>query len=189
MMRPIISLCAAALVLAGCATAPDPHDPARSGHSAALVNRLGWTHALSGKADGMRTSWPLAALEEAGRREYFPLAQVKQCEGEICRWGIVKARRWVGPVHYVEGGVALEFELALNVDRRQEVRRPEQDLAMAIPADVSTLRAERLVKRALVLEYGKVHRIELDFGITYDICVQRLDAAGQPLTACAIAYD
>jgi hypothetical protein len=189
-MRHLIALCAAALLLAGCATRLDPNDPARAGQSVSFVNSLGWTHALSGKPDGMRTAWPLDAMRSEALTEEFPLAQVKQCDatGAICRWGIVKARRTAGPARFVPGGVALELELAVNVDRHQEVRRPDLKLAMSIPVDVSALRSERVVKRALVLEYGIVHQIELDYGISFKACVQRLDAARQPVDQCAIAY-
>jgi hypothetical protein len=185
-MRHLIALCAAALLLAGCATRLDPNDPARAGQSVSFVNSLGWNHALT----GMSTAWPLEPMRSEPATEEFPLAQVKQCDstGTICRWGIVKARRTAGPARFVPGGVALELELAVNVDRHQEVRRPGQQLAMSIPADVSALRSERLVKRALVLEYGIVHQIELDYGISFKACVQRLDAARQPVEQCAIDY-
>ncbi len=188
-MRPLISLCAAVLLLAGCATRLDPHDPARAGQSVSFVNSLSWTHALTGKPDGMRTAWPLDTMRSEPATEPFPLTQVKQCDSAgICRWGIVKARRTAGPARFVPGGVALEIEVAVNVDRHQEMRRPELQLAMSIPVDVSALRSDRLVKRALVLEYGIVHHIELDYGISFKACVQRLDAARQPVDQCAIEY-
>lgn len=188
-MRPLISLAVAVLLsLAGCASRPGPNDPARSQQTVTLVNSLTWTNAMSGKPDGLRSAWPLAELER--HTERFPLAQVKRCDEALgtCSWGVLRAQRTLGKPAYVPGGVALELEVMVDVDRTQEVRRPEQNVAMTIPADVSALRARRDVKQALVLEYGKVHHIDFDFGIGFDVCLLRLDAARQPVDKCEIPY-
>lgn len=187
-MRPFISFTVAALLaLAGCAAMPGPHDPARAGHTASLVNSLSWTNAVSDKPDALRTAWPLGGL--AGHAEQFPLAQVKQCDAAgVCSWGVLKARRTLSAPRYVEGGVALEVELGLDVDRRHEALQGGEQVAMAIPADVPALTAKRTVRRSLVLQYGRVHRINLDFGIGYALCAQRLDAAGKPLDSCEIPF-
>lgn len=187
-MRVFISLPAAALVLlAGCAARPGQHDPVRNNQTVSLVNSLSWTNALTGKADAMRTSWPLARLKH--HTERFPLAQVKRCDAEgACSWGVLNAQRTIGPASFVAGGVALEVEVTFDVDRRQEVRHGGERMGMAIPADVSALRARRTMRQAVVLEYGKVHHIGFDFGIGYHLCVQRLNAARKPVDDCEIPY-
>lgn len=187
-MRPSISTIAAALLaLAGCATVPDPHDPARAGHTVSLVNSLSWTNAVSDKPDALRTAWPLSGL--AGHTEQFPLAQVKQCDAAgVCGWGVLKAQRTLSAPRYVEGGVAVDVELGLDVDRRHEALQGGEKVAMAIPADVAALTAKRTVRKSVLLQYGKVERIDLDFGIGYDLCAQRLDAAGKPVDSCKIPF-
>lgn len=188
-MRPFFLLSAAALLsLAGCVSLPGPNDPARQQQTVSLVNSLTWTNAMTGKGDGLRSAWPLAELVQ--HTEHFPLAQVKRCDevASTCSWGVLKARRTVGQTTYVPGGVALDLEVVVEVDRTQEVRRAGQNLAMTIPADVSALRARRDVRQALVLEYGKVHHIDFDFGIGFDLCLLRLDAARQPIDKCEIPY-
>jgi hypothetical protein len=184
-MRPFIPFTAALLALSGCAALHNPHDPARSSHNVSLVNSLAWTNAVSGNADALRTAWPLSGA--ATQSEQFALAQVKRCDAAgACSWGVVKAQRTISAPRYVAGGVALDLELALDVDRRHEVVHGGEKLALAIPADVAALAAKRTVRQPLVLTYGKVERIELDFGIGYNICAQRIDAAGKPVEACTL---
>jgi hypothetical protein len=88
----------------------------------------------------------------------------------------------------VANGVALDVELALDVDRSHEILQGAEKLALAIPADVAALTAKRTLRKSLVLTYGKVERIALDFGIGYSICAQRLDATGKPVDSCGIPY-
>ena len=187
-MRPFNSLTAAALLaLAGCAAMPGERDPARTGHTVSLVNSLSWANAVSGKPDALRTAWPLAGL--AGHTEQFPLAQVRQCDAAgMCGWGVLKAWRTLSAPRHVEGGVVVDLELELDVDRRHEALQGGEKVAMAIPADVASLTAKRTVRKSVVLLYGKVERIDLDFGIGYDLCAQRLDAAGKPVDSCAIPF-
>lgn len=187
-MRPLISISAAALLaLAGCAAAPSPHDPARTSHTVSLVNSLSWTNAVSDKPDALRTAWPLAGLTQ--HTEHFPLAQVKRCDAAgSCSWGVLKAQRTLSAPRYVAGGVAVDVELRLDVDRRHEALQGGETVAMAIPADVAALAAKRTLRKSLVLPYGKVERIDLDFGIGYDLCAQRLDTAGQPVDSCDIPF-
>jgi hypothetical protein len=187
-MRPIFFLTAAALLaLAGCAAMPGPHDPARTNDSASLVNSLSWTNAVSDKPDALRTAWPLAGLTL--HTEQFPLAQVKQCDAAgVCGWGVLKAQRMLSTPRYVAGGVAVDVELAVDVGRSHDTLQGGEKVAMAIPADVPALTAKRTVRKSVVLQYGKVERIELDFGIAYDLCAQRLDSAGKPVDACEIPF-
>ena len=187
-MRPSISIAAAALLaLAGCAAVPGPHDPARTNHTVSLVNSLSWTNAVSDKPDALRTAWPLAGL--SAHTEQFPLAQVKQCDAAgVCSWGVLKAQRTLSAPRYVAGGVAVDVELAVDVDRSHDALQGGEKVAMAIPADVPALSAKRTVRKSLVLQYGKVERIGLDFGIGYDLCAQRLDKAGNAVDACDIPF-
>ncbi|NML63344.1 hypothetical protein HHL21_20075 [Massilia sp. RP-1-19] len=187
-MRPSILLTAAALLaLAGCAAMPGPYDPARTGHTVSLVNSLSWTNAVSDKPDALRTAWPLAGLTR--HTEQFPLAQVKLCDAAgVCSWGVLKAQRILSAPRHVAGGVAVDVQLELDVDRRHEALQGGEKVALAIPADVAALAAKRTVRKSLVLQYGKVARIGLDFGIGYDLCAQRLDAGGKPADACAIPF-
>ncbi len=59
---------------------------------------------------------------------------------------------------------------------------------MAIPADVPALQLKRTVKRDVVLEYGKVERIDVEHGISFELCALRLDAARKAVDTCAIDY-
>lgn len=187
-MRPLVPFTAAALLaLAGCAATPGPHDPARTSHTVSLVNSLAWTNAVSDKPDALRTAWPLAGLTR--HTEQFPLAQVKQCDAAgVCGWGVLKAQRTLSAPRYVAGGLAVDVELSLDVDRRLEALQGGETVAMAIPADVAALTAKRTVHKSLVLQYGQVQRIDLDFGIAYDLCAQRLDTAGKPVDFCDIPF-
>lgn len=187
-MRLFIPFTAAALLaVAGCAATPDPHDPARAGHTVSLVNSLSWTNAVSGKPDALRTAWPLSGL--AQHTEQFPLAQVRQCDAAgTCSWGVLKAKRTLSAPRYVAGGVAVDVDLTIDVDRSHEALQGGETVAMAIPADVAALTARRTVRTSLVLQYGQVQRIDLDYGIGYALCAQRLDQAGQPADDCAIPF-
>lgn len=187
-MRPLISITAAALLAsAGCAAVRDPHDPARTRHTVSVVNSLSWTNAVSDKPDALRTAWPLSSITR--HTEQFPLAQVKQCDAAgVCGWGVMKAQRTLSAPRYVAGGVAMEVELSVDVGRSHDALQGGEDVAMAIPADVPALAAKRTVRKPVVLPYGQVQRIDLDFGIGYDLCAQRLDSAGKPVDACEIPF-
>lgn len=187
-MRPFISITAAALLaLAGCAAIPGPHDPARFNQTVSLVNSLSWTNAVSDKPDALRTAWPLTGL--AQHTEQFPLAQVKRCDAAgACSWGVLKAHRTLSAPRHVAGGITVDVELRVDVDRRHEALQGGETVAVAIPADVPALTARRTVRKSLALQYGKVERIDLDFGIAYDLCAQRLDQAGRPVDSCEIPF-
>lgn len=180
-MRTILSLSTAFLLaLAGCAGVPQ--DPPVS-----VINSLSWDNAMSGKRDGLRSAWPLDGLPNA--TEHFPLAQIKQCDSAgVCSWGVLNARRTIGKTRKVAGGVAVELDLVVDVDRSQQVARPDQNGSMTIPADVGALQAKKRLQREVVLEFGKVQRIELDYGIRFEMCAFRFDAARQPMEQCEIAY-
>ncbi|HEY0063587.1 MAG TPA: hypothetical protein VGC21_15825 [Telluria sp.] len=180
-MRLFSSACAVAvLVLSGCASTP-PAPPV------SLINSLSFDNPMTGKRDGLRSAWPLHSL--AGSSERFPLAQVRQCDAAgVCSWGVLDAQRSFGKVTPVEGGVEVELDLLVNVDRRQQVARAEQNGGMTIPADVAALEAKRRVQRTLTLPFGKVESIALDFGIRFELCAFRLDGAGKPLEQCALPY-
>ncbi|WP_181372983.1 hypothetical protein [Massilia glaciei] len=163
-------------------------DPARNKQTVSLVNSLEWTNPVSGKPDGARTAWPLGDLGK--HTEHFPLGQVKQCDatGAICRWGVLSAHRNIQKLRFVPGGVALDVRVVVDVDRHQEMRREGANTAMTLPSDVSALRSSKALTQSLLLEYGKVHNIDFDFGIRYRVCVQRLDAARNYVEQCPIAH-
>lgn len=189
-VRPLTVLGLAA-GLAACAGQPshppDPNDPAGQQQYVSIVNSLNWTNALSGKRDGARSSWPVGQAAE--HEEIFPLAQLKQCKGEgACAWGVMSARRSYGPVHYVPGGLTVEVVLHVDVNRRQEMHKPEFNTAMAIPGDVAGLRYTKDVRRVLTLHYGKIEHIDFDYGVGFDVCPLRYDAAGHALDACDIPF-
>ena len=187
MRRPTCLACAtslfAALLLIGCATAPRVVPPGIS-----LVNALTFDNALSGKRDGLRSAWPLAQVAQS--TEQFPLAQLKRCKAGAarCSWGVLRSARTFGKVRVLPSGVALEVEVVVDVERSQRAHGGAQNAAMTIPADVDALVLQRTVRRELMLEYGKVQRIDFDHGISYALCAQRLDAARQPLENCPIDY-
>lgn len=178
----LISLCA--LVSACSSTpAPAPGEPAVT-----VVNRLSWTNPVDGKRDGSRTAWPLHTLA-ASHTERFPLSQVKQCAGQSCSWGVVKAVRTLSKAQGDAAGVTLALDLTVMVARRQEAHTGGEQAAMAIPSDVEALQSQRTLQQPVRLEYGKVTRFAFDHGIAYDLCAQRIDAAGKPLEACPVAFD
>lgn len=183
-MRTCTSLAAIALLaLAGCASVV-PDTPT----TISVVNSLSFDNAVSGKRDGLRSAWPAATL--GGTSEQFPMAQIKQCDksGAACNWGVLKAQRAFGKVQEVPGGVAVELELRVDVDRSQHAKSRDQDATVTIPADVPALQGTQLETRKVVLAYGKVTRIDLNYGISYELCALRLDAARQALDKCEIGY-
>lgn len=174
---------AALLALAGCASAPPVATPAVS-----VVNSLAFTNAMTGKRDGLRSAWPMDQLAQT--TEQFPLAQIKQCDKTTaaCSWGVLRAKRTFGKVRSVPGGVALTYELVLDIERSQRAHGKVQNAGMTIPADVPALQLKRTVKHDVTLEYGKVQRIELDHGISFELCALRLNAERKPVDQCGIDY-
>ena len=170
------------LTLGGCA-APTPN----AGPAVSIINSLSFDHAMSGKRDGLRSAWPADKL--AGSTEHFPISQVKQCTpAGACSWGVLKAQRSFGKVELVPGGVRVELTVAIDVDRSQKAVSGGEQAAMTIPADVAALQARRTERRAVVLEYGKVTRIDMNYGISYELCALRLDAAREAVDKCPIEY-
>lgn len=178
---------AVAFALSGCAALVAPHDPARDEQYVSVINSLTWTNPMSGKRDGLRSSWPLKTLK--GQSEQFPLAQIRQCNANNeCSWGVMRAQRTVQEFAYVPGGVTLDLLLAVDIDRRQEVRDGAYQAAMAIPSDIAVLKVNRQLQRKLTLEYGKLQHIDVDFGVRLDVCAMRFDAAGKALDECDIPH-
>lgn len=183
-MRPCTPFAAIALLaVAGCASVV-PDTPT----TISVVNSLSFDNAVSGKRDGLRSAWPAATL--GGSAEQFPMAQIKQCDksGAACSWGVLKAQRSFGKVREVPGGVAVEVEVQIDLDRSLRAKSKDQDATVTIPADVPALKGKLLETRSVVLEYGKVTRIDFKYGISYELCALRLDAARLPLDKCEIAY-
>ncbi|HEU4852149.1 MAG TPA: hypothetical protein VFT37_08345 [Telluria sp.] len=181
----IVSLCAFALMASACTTSPAP---APGEQAVTVVNRLHWTNPVDGKRDGSRTAWPLHTLATS-HTERFPLAQVKECRNGACSWGVVKAVRTISKAQGDPSGVTLALDVAVRVARRQQADTGGEQGAMAIPSDVEALQSERTVQQQVRLEYGKVTRFAFEHGIAYDLCAQRIDAAGKPLEACPVAFD
>ena len=177
---------AVALTLSACAT--DPNDPLTEKQYVSVINSLSWTNPLTGKRDGSRSSWPAKDLQ--GRQEAFPLAQIRQCNaaGAACAWGVMRAQRSVSRIAYVPAGVSVDVALAIDIDRRQEVHEPDFNAAMTIPADVPALRYKKQLRQSFTLTYGKVQHVELDYGLGFDLCALRYDAAGRALDVCEIPY-
>jgi hypothetical protein len=177
-----------ALGLSGCSMMRNPHDPAREKQTVSVVNAMTWTNPLSGKRDGVRTTWPLAQL--ANHEEIFPLAQIKHCTGAAasCAWGVLSTARTITRYDYVPGGIAVDLGLNIDVHRRQQDRRRNFHTSMAIPADVAALSYQKKAKEAVALPYGKVYQVEMEYGIRFAICAQRLDATGRALDKCDIPY-
>ncbi|MES2740168.1 MAG: hypothetical protein V4754_04375 [Pseudomonadota bacterium] len=190
MMKRLLTAAACAvsmLTLPACGMLPSASDPVREQQYVSVVNSLSWTDATSGKRDGRRSSWPLDKL--SGQVEAFPLAQLKQCDGAgACAWGMLRAERKLVRYSYVPGGVKLELELMLDVDRRQEAHGDDYHAAMAVPSDVPVLRMSKTVQPSVILEYGKVHHVQFDYGVRFDVCALRYDAAGGALDHCDIPY-
>ena len=184
--RSLASAMCIALGLSACAT--DPNDPIRDQQYVSVINSLSWTNPLTGKRDGLRTSWPAKTLQ--GQDEAFPLAQIRQCDaaGAACAWGVMRARRSVGRVAYTSAGVNLDLVLAIDIERRQEVRGADFNAAMAIPADVPALHYRKELRQSFTLAYGKVQHVALDYGLSFELCALRYDAAGRALDVCEIPY-
>lgn len=181
-----LTVIAATMALSACAGLGTPPG-LQAGQSVAVVNSLSWINPLSGKRDGVRTSWPLKDGRLAD--EDFPLAQLKQCDAQgQCAWGVLRAGRSVPSLAYADGGVNLTVLLSTDVARRQAARQGEVQTAMAIPKDVPALNGRQQVKRSYGLRYGKVEQIELENGVRYQVCAQRFDAARKPLDVCEIPY-
>ena len=127
------SLAATGLLLSACASLGTPVG-LQAGQTVAVVNSLSWDNPLTGKRDGVRTSWPIKNGKIAP--EYFPLAQLKQCEagGKPCAWGVMRAQRGAPTLSYADGGVDLAVNVSIDVARRQDARQGETQTAMAIPA-------------------------------------------------------
>lgn len=178
---------ASTLLLSACAGLDTPAG-LQPGQTVAIVNSLSWDNPLSGKRDGVRTSWPIKDGKVAA--EYFPLAQLKQCEagGNACAWGVMRAKRSAPTLAYAEGGVDVALSVSMEVARRQDARQGETQTAMAIPQDVAALSGKRQVQPSWKLKYGKVEQVELDYGVRYQMCVQRYDAAGKAIDTCDIPF-
>ncbi|WEF30710.1 hypothetical protein [Pseudoduganella chitinolytica] len=183
-----LSALSSLVLLSGCAMMRNAHDPARDKQTVTVVNAMTWTNPLSGKRDGVRTAWPLAQL--ANHEEIFPLAQIKQCDGAQlpCRWGVLSASRSITRYEYIAGAVTLDLGLLVDVHRRQQDRRRNFHTSMAIPGDVPALTYRKTAKEGVVLPYGKVYRVEMEHGLRYEICAQRVDAGGRALDRCDIPY-
>ena len=178
----------AACALSACALLPSEHDPVKNKEYVSMVNSLTWINPMTGKRDGLRSSWQLKA--QKGEDEVFPLAQIKQCaaDGTSCAWGVMSAHRTLRRFAYAPDGVALDLGLYFDIDRRQEIHRGSFNAAMAIPSDVAALRWRKDELRTLNLKYGKVERIEFEHGVRFEVCVLRYDAAGRALDICEIPY-
>ncbi|MBB3121020.1 hypothetical protein [Pseudoduganella violacea] len=188
-MKYLLCLPLSAILLSGCSLMRSPHDPARDKQTVSVVNAMTWTNPLSGKRDGVRTSWPLEEL--ANHEEVFPLAQIKHCPlgaQADCNWGVLSASRSTTRFGYLPGGITLDLGLLVDVHRRQQDRRRNHHTAMAIPADVGALSYRKSLQQAISLPYGKVYRIEFEYGLRFDICARRLDAHGQALDQCDIPF-
>lgn len=178
---------AAALSMSACVSLSTPPG-LEYGQTVALVNSLSWINPLSGKRDGVRTSWPIKHGKVAA--EYFPLSQLKRCtaQDKQCAWGVMRAQRSAPSFAYAEGGVNMTFALAIDVARRQEARQGEVQTAMAIPSDVPALSGKQQVQHVIGLKYGKVEQIELDYGVRYQVCAQRHGADGKAIDKCEIPF-
>jgi hypothetical protein len=181
------TLAAGALLLTACASMGTPPG-LQAGQTVAVVNSLSWVNPLSGKRDGVRTSWPVKHGTIAA--EYFPLAQLKQCDaaGKACAWGVMRAKRSAPALAYIDGGVELALSVSIDVARRQDARQGETQTAMAIPQDVAAIAGQQQVQPRWKLKYGKVEQVDLDYGVRYQVCVQRYDAAGKAIDTCEIPF-
>jgi hypothetical protein len=174
-------------LLSGCAMFRNPNDPAKAKQYVVVINSMSWTNPLSGKPDGTRTTWPLAQM--VNHEELFPLAQIKHCaDGANCAWGVLSAARSITRYAYVAGGVSLDLGLEVDVHRRQQDRRRNFHTSMAIPADVGALSYQKNLLQTISLPYGRVYNVEMDYGIRYQLCAQRMNAAGQAIDKCEIPY-
>jgi len=186
-MKYLFLLPLAGVLLSGCAMWRNPNDPARNKQYVVVVNSMTWPNATSGKLDGTRTTWPLQEL--SNNEEIFPLAQVKHCPDALpCAWGVLLSSRNITRYSYEPGGVSLELAMKVDVHRRQQDRRRNFSTSIAVPADVPAISYQRVLQESVSLPYGKVYRVDMDYGITYQICAQRVDAAGRAVDKCDIPY-
>jgi hypothetical protein len=182
-MRTLHLISLAALVALGGCAGVGPG----AGTTVSVVNNLSFDNAMTGKRDGLRSAWPATAL--AGSSEQFPMAQIKQCEpGGACSWGVLKAHRRFGKVQPVADGVMVEVEVALEVDRSLRAKGRDLDATLTIPADVGALQANMRQTRSMTLKYGEVARMDFKYGISYELCALRIDAARLPVDRCEVAY-
>ncbi|MGO4469659.1 hypothetical protein [Pseudoduganella sp. RAF53_2] len=174
-------------LLSGCAMFRDSNDPAKDKQYVVVVNSLTWVNPVSGKKDGTRTAWPLVQL--ANNEEVFPLAQIKHCPENLpCAWGVLSAARNITRYAYAPGGVTLDIGLDVDVHRRQQDRRRNFHTSLAVPSDVPALSYQKSQLQTIALPYGKVYRVDLEYGISYAICAQRMSAEGRPVDKCDIPY-
>ncbi len=186
-MKVLFLVPLAGVLLSGCAMWRNPNDPARDKQHVVVVNAMTWPNAASGKLDGTRTVWQLPQL--ANHEEIFPLAQLKQCPDALpCAWGVLSASRSITRYSYQPGGISVDLGLNVDVHRRQQDRRRNFHTSIAVPADVPALSFQRVLQETVSLPYGKVYRVDMDYGITYQLCAQRVDAAGKALDKCEIPY-
>ena len=187
-MRLSLYLPALGLVaLAGCAGG-GAGSSAAGATTVSVINSLSFDNAMTGKRDGLRSAWPAATL--ARSKEQFPIAQIKHCEkgAPACSWGVLKAHRSFGKVQPVAGGVLVDVEVVVDVERSQHAKGKDQDATLTIPGDVIALKAASTQSRSMLLKYGEVTRIDFNYGISYELCALRLDAARQPIDKCEVAY-
>ncbi len=179
---------AAALFLSGCGLLQSPHDPSRQGQYVTVVNSLEWNNPLSGKRDAVRTAWPAGALNH--HREWFPLAQLKQCDAAgVCAWGVLNANRTLSARDYQPGAIVLKLEVQADIARQQEVHRAGYDALLRIPSDVPALEARKATSEELTMAYGKLHVVDLGHGVNLRVCAARHQADGKALDQCAINYN
>jgi hypothetical protein len=192
MKTPLCLTLMSLTLLSGCTMMRNQNDPARAQQTVSLINAITWTNPLSGKRDGVRTTWPLAQL--AGHEEIFPLAQIRSCPGKEpagavpCAWGVLSTSRTITRYAYMPGGVTLDLGVVVDVHRRQQDRRRNFHTSMAIPADVPALQYRKVQQQGVALPYGKVYRMEFEHGVRFEVCAQRLDQNGRALDNCDIPY-
>ncbi|WP_342114031.1 hypothetical protein [Pseudoduganella sp. OTU4001] len=186
-MKVLFLVPLAGMLLSGCAMWRNPNDPSRDRQSVVVVNSMTWPNAASGKTDGTRTVWPLPQL--VNHEEIFPLAQLKNCpEALPCAWGVLSASRSVTRYNFLPGGISLDLAVNVDVHRRQQDRRRNFHTSIAVPADVPAISYQHVLQETVSLPYGKVYRIDMDHGITYRLCAQRVDETGKALDKCEIPY-
>lgn len=186
-MKVLFLVPLAGLLLSGCAMWRNPNDPVRNKQSVVVVNAMTWPHAASGKLDGTRTVWQLEQLDN--NEEIFPLAQIKHCPDALpCAWGVLSASRNITRFAYEPGGVTVDLGLNVDVHRRQQDRRRNFHTSLAVPSDVPALSYQKSQLQTIALPYGKVYRVDLEYGISYAICAQRMSAEGRPVDKCDIPY-
>jgi hypothetical protein len=186
-MKVLFLVPLAGVLLSGCAMWRNPHDPARNQQYVVVVNSMTWPNAATGKLDGTRTVWPLQQL--GNHEEIFPLAQLKHCPDALpCAWGVLSASRSITRYSFAAGGITLDLGLNVDVHRRQQDRRRNFHTSIAVPSDVPAISYQRVVQESVSLPYGKVYRVDMDHGIKYQLCAQRVNAAGKALDQCDIPY-